>query len=361
VRGQTLGAFLVHAGSHATEGPLDVPVKAAMTDIAKAKVAAHYVLVDNRSGLRIPAQPYRITLNDGQVIEGITSAIGETSLVLAETMQIATVEILHNDGTGNAAGIFQPMMTQSTERDEQFEGSLDIASEKRTVQSHKIGSHQLQTNGDQPSTSGFDIHYALCSPYNWGLRYSKGNGKKPAQLEFPEARKFATALRGVLLDEVQWGDNYYGEEGKRPSLQLTLPLTVEPCKELADLLLPVVTSALTDLSSGVFALPETCVPEVIVSNVPLPNNDSGTFDPASWTLSVSGPAISPLFAGRSKDIRVAGVSDAVAKLMDFVNTIYHETRHCQQWFWRMHVLAIYQTAVRLTASMRRQVGRHGNY
>ncbi|MBN3805575.1 type VI secretion system tip protein VgrG [Paraburkholderia sp. Ac-20336] len=331
--GHTKGALLFRAASRAMHGPLNVPVRAPMTDLALAKVAEHFVLVDNRSGLRIAEQPYRVTLTDGQVITGTTSAIGETALVLAQTMQMATVEILHNDGSGNAAAILQPMMTQSAERVGHSEGSPEMAFEKRAVQSHRIGSSTLQANGDQPSTSGFDIHYALCSPYNWGMRYSKANENRPGQLEFPEARKFAVAIREVLLDEVLWGDNYYGGQGKRPSLQLTLPLETDSCKKLAGLLLSVIKSALTDPSSGSFAIPETCAPNVIVSAKPLPNNDAGTFDPASWTLSVSGPAMLLLFETRSKETLEAGVTDAVAKLTDFVNTIYHETRHCQQWFW----------------------------
>jgi type VI secretion system secreted protein VgrG len=170
------------------------------------------------------------------------------------------------------------------------------------------------------------------------LRYSKANDKRPTQLEFPEARKFATAMRGLLLDEVQWEENYYGAQGKRPSLRQAFPLNKDLCNKLADLLYNVIKSALTNHSSGAFALPETCVPQVIVTTEPLSNNDSGTFDPTSWTLSVSGLAISSLFEARSKDVENVGVTGAVAKLTDFVDTIYHETRHCQQWFWMFAML-----------------------
>jgi len=95
----TAGEHTVHAGSHQTVEPQARPVKMPLTDIKDAKVAEHFVLVEGGSGWVMPNLRYRITLSDGQVVEGISSATGETSLVMGESMQIAMVELMRKDGS----------------------------------------------------------------------------------------------------------------------------------------------------------------------------------------------------------------------------------------------------------------------
>ncbi|WP_116614464.1 type VI secretion system Vgr family protein [Paraburkholderia unamae] len=113
VIGKTNGVFLVHAASHATSDPEDVPVKTPITDIADAKVVDHYVLPDSGSGLAMSSQRYRIRLDDGQLIEGVSSERGETSLVMSQVMQIAEIKLLRNDGS--VMSIFRPMLTKDAE------------------------------------------------------------------------------------------------------------------------------------------------------------------------------------------------------------------------------------------------------
>ncbi|SMG54809.1 DUF2345 domain-containing protein, partial [Paraburkholderia susongensis] len=106
----TDGEHRVHAGSHQTDEPLAMPVVMPMTDIAQARVAEHFVLTDEGMGLALPQQRYRITLNDGQVIEGTSNQQGETSLAMSKQMQIATLALLRSDGS--VLSLYQPILTQ---------------------------------------------------------------------------------------------------------------------------------------------------------------------------------------------------------------------------------------------------------
>jgi type VI secretion system secreted protein VgrG len=99
LRGFTGGEFLVHAASHGTDTPQDKPVKLPLTEKDNAKIAEHFVLPDNGSGMALPLQRYRITLDDGQVIEGETNELGETALALTQNIQSATVALLRSDGS----------------------------------------------------------------------------------------------------------------------------------------------------------------------------------------------------------------------------------------------------------------------
>ncbi|MFT4064500.1 type VI secretion system Vgr family protein [Paraburkholderia sp.] len=347
ILGHTAGAFLVHATSHATERPLDVPVKAPMTDISAAKIAEPFALVDNVTGLRIANQPYRITLEDGQIIKGMTNDAGETALVLTDTPQFATVEVYHNDGTDNPIGIFNSLLTQHADVAKSSDNTSmppSHVSEKRSVQ--RVGSRDLKVNDDSPSSSGHGLNYALCQPYNWGMRYSTRNSKNPRQLEFPVAKQFALDLYSVLVEKIQWGSNYYGNEkdkSKNPEWVFSaFPLGETNCNKLALLIAPVIQTALTTPQSGAFALPVPAVPTVVVTDAPLVDGAKGTFSENTWTLTIATTALVDLFKpyDGSRGTRLVHVRK---QLQDLTDTIFHETRHCQQYFW---VFAMMQQQVR---------------
>ncbi|WP_241239190.1 type VI secretion system Vgr family protein [Burkholderia stagnalis] len=95
----TAGEHTVHAASHQTVEPQAKSVKMPLTDIKDAKVAEHFVLPDGGSGIAMAEQRYRITLDDGQVIEGISNEHGETSLVASKSFKIAKLALLREDGT----------------------------------------------------------------------------------------------------------------------------------------------------------------------------------------------------------------------------------------------------------------------
>ena len=82
----TNGQYLVHAASHATDAPQGAPVQFTVTQDNPGTLVAHHVLVDDVSGLMLPNQPYRLTLDDGQVIQGVTNDLGELELAASNTM-----------------------------------------------------------------------------------------------------------------------------------------------------------------------------------------------------------------------------------------------------------------------------------
>ncbi|MFX1767015.1 hypothetical protein PWP93_31415 [Paraburkholderia sp. A1RI-2L] len=63
----------------------------------------------------------RIRLDDGQLVEGVSSEHGETSLVLSQDMQVAEVHLLRNDGSVIAT--YQPMLTRVTDTAFKSQGS----------------------------------------------------------------------------------------------------------------------------------------------------------------------------------------------------------------------------------------------
>ncbi|MCE4574329.1 DUF2345 domain-containing protein [Caballeronia sp. CLC5] len=235
--GFTNAQFLVHAGSHMTDVPLDKPVKMPLTNVDDAKVAEPFVLIDPVSGLGIPEQPYRITLEDGQVITGRTNDKGSMALVLAESMQPATVEILHNDGTDNPSSILTAMLTQSNDA-----RMPDVMTLKKSVKT-RLNNRELESQDNGTSNTGHSIYFAVCQSYNWGMRYT-------------------------------------------PSLKS-------------------------------------------------PPGEQGTFFPNYWSLYLNVTHFEPMFRIKSP----APASDTGSRdeqltpLRIFADTLYHEARHCQQWFW----------------------------
>ncbi|WP_260429422.1 DUF2345 domain-containing protein, partial [Burkholderia ubonensis] len=75
---RTAGEHTVHAGSHQADVPQTRPMRLPVTPDNPGQFAAHFVLMEHASGFALPQQPYRITLDNGRVIEGVSNARGET-------------------------------------------------------------------------------------------------------------------------------------------------------------------------------------------------------------------------------------------------------------------------------------------
>ncbi|KDR35402.1 type VI secretion system Vgr family protein [Caballeronia grimmiae] len=189
LRGFTGGEFLVHAASHATDAPQDKPVKQPLTDVADAKVAEPFVLVDPVSGLGIPDQPYRITLDDGQVIAGKSDDKGATALVLSDSIQSAVVEILHNDGTGNPSSILTAMLTQPAD------ARMPVVVVQKKPVKTKLNDRELESQDSGTTNAGHSLYFAVCHSYNWGMRYSTKDTNNWKRLAFPVAEQFAKTLQ----------------------------------------------------------------------------------------------------------------------------------------------------------------------
>src|SRR6201999_749996 len=141
--GFTDGAFRVHASDHQTANPLAKPVKLPLADIRQAKVAEHFVLMEHGSGLRLPGQRYRIALADGQLIDGTTNELGETALVLSESMQMATLAFLRNDGTDNPIAVHTPMLIRGVDMEN---NAPPVTLDKRVADRQQIGARSAPFN-----------------------------------------------------------------------------------------------------------------------------------------------------------------------------------------------------------------------
>ncbi|CAL8473907.1 type VI secretion system Vgr family protein [Caballeronia sp. S22] len=329
LRGFTGGEFRVHAASHATDAPLEKPVRMPLTDIEDAKVAEHFVLIEHRSGFRLPAQPYRITLDDGAVIKGTTNARGETSLVLSAAVQFATVEILHDDGTENPLGISRAALTQNSD----VAYPLPLTMEKRV---QRFGSKNAEKNQNEPTSLGRYASLATCSPNNWGMRYSVAHDVQTGKLAYPVASEYAEAIHQCLLDKVKWGDGYFGKDEKKVKIELAWPISPDSAREMSSLIASVLYDALTS-SLGGFALPETALPSikfesfrVSVDNRNISNSQGG-FTAARWDLCINTDRLDDIFKGDMKDVGARSLR--LKGVRTLAMTLYHETRHCQQSFW----------------------------
>ncbi|WP_250471203.1 type VI secretion system Vgr family protein [Caballeronia sp. GAFFF1] len=328
--GFTNGQFLVHAATHGTEGPHEKPVKTPLTNIDDAKVAEPFILIDPIAGFGIPNQPYRIVLDDGTLLEGRTNDAGETALVLSDSVQRATIEILHNDGTNNPSSVLSAMLVQSAD------AHVPEVSSQKKRETTKVNDRELQARDETTSSAGKSPYFALCEPYNWGMRYSEKDRKDARRLAYPVAERFAKEMAQALIEQVQWGSNYFGKE--KPTLYAKLIdgsncLSDQTCQKLAKVISLSVRNALTAMQSGNFALPEQAFPTITVTNDTLVGNAKGTFDPAHWTLSINTDPFSPLFAPCAVTDQSQRETQARVVLKNLVDTVFHETRHCQQDFW----------------------------
>jgi type VI secretion system secreted protein VgrG len=337
ILGYTDGAYQIHSADHQTFGPQAKPVKLPLTDISQAKVAEHFVLMEHGSGLRLPGQRYRITLADGQLIDGTTNALGETALVLSESMQMATLAFLRNDGTDNAIAIHTPMLMKSA--DAAYEGenvAPSLALEKRVAGKQQIGTRSAQSNDVQPTSAGKDAMYAQCSPNNWGMRYSTERDKASGQLEYPVAREYMRAMRVCLTEQVQWGQTYLGPEGGKAALRLTWPLSADDRPKLSDLIRPIVGAALSGPSAAGFGVPETAWPTLEIRAFVGGNAIAmGMFTASKWELAVNETWLHSIFKDTPSDKEAATAfkRTVTQSVRELAKTLCHEARHCQQSFW----------------------------
>ncbi|MDB5834147.1 MAG: type secretion protein ImpA, partial [Caballeronia sp.] len=335
--GYTEGSYLVHSADHQTFAPQAKPVKLPLTDISQAKVAEHFVLMEHGSGLRLPGQRYRITLAAGQLIDGTTNALGETALVLSESVQIAALTFLRNDGTDNAIAIHTPMLTKSADAGHDVENAQpSLALEKRVVGKQQIGARSAQANDVQRTSAGKDAMYAQCSPNNWGMRYSTERDKASVQLEYPVARAYMKAMRVCLMEQVQWGQMYLGPEGRKAVLRLTWPLSDDDKRDLASLIRPIVGAALSGPSAAGFGIPEIAWPAIKIAAFDGGNAIAmGMFTAAKWELAVNETWLHSIFKDTpsGKEAAADFKRTVTQSVRELAKTLYHEARHCQQSFW----------------------------
>ncbi len=114
----TQGVCHLHAADHQRFGPQGTPAavpERLAQDAGRAAVAEHFVLADLGSGWILPGQRYRITLDDGRVIEGTSGAHGETAVAMSDRIRISDVALLRENGAAVATHDTAVTMTPQEE------------------------------------------------------------------------------------------------------------------------------------------------------------------------------------------------------------------------------------------------------
>jgi type VI secretion system secreted protein VgrG len=89
------GSVSVKGANYALTGPTSM--QAELPNFGKGDTGKKFVLNYGMSRTPVPDQPYKLTMDDGQVIEGKTDSLGQTSLAQKDQMRIANVDILNKD------------------------------------------------------------------------------------------------------------------------------------------------------------------------------------------------------------------------------------------------------------------------
>ncbi|MBN3854978.1 hypothetical protein G3N59_16470 [Paraburkholderia sp. Ac-20340] len=189
----------------------------------------------------------------------------------------------------------------------------------------KVGHLTLKKVTPGPTSAGIAPTYAVCTPDRWGLRYSDLDPDRKGQLAYPVAKSFGWKMKSMLMNEIQWGNTFLGSSKDEPKLKLDWPIDHTQFSDFVELLMPVLSEALTSPTAG-FGLPVDAMPLIVPYN-PTARGEQGSFTVNYWVMSLNLAALSDVFYDKVD-------THAKAKQLGvFSNTIYHEARHCQQAFW----------------------------
>ena len=204
-------------------------------------------------------------------------------------------------------------------------------------QTQKVGPYTLAKVKPGVTSAGIEPTYATCTPDRWGMRYSDRDPERKGQLMYPLARDYAKAMQSLLLNQVQWGDAYFGPAGTTPVLKLTWPLDKDQFKRLESLLKPIMSSSLTNPAGG-FGIPADAVPQV-VSYKPADFLEQGSFAPATWKMQLNLSSLEDVFKIKQAASDRTGRLSQTKGIAGLADMIYHESRHCQQNFWIYALIA----------------------
>jgi type VI secretion system secreted protein VgrG len=323
LRGFTGGEFLVHAASHGTDAPQDKPVRMPVLPEQSGRLAAHHVLIEHDTGFVLPNQPYRITVDDGRVIEGVSNARGETEIVTSNEVAFATVELFAASEPEKVIAVNQSIIARDADRKVSFAApnpnfkSADVGGKKATAPA------QLVTSEGQPPL------FTSCDPMNFGLRsYHFIGDAKQADSNMPIRRdveysvaKTYTADIKKALKEIDW---------------LSLKATDgQISSQLKDAVIDAVKSTLSSaLSSGPFGLPQLALPRIEVPSLERAIKDynmrpdvSASFVSIAWVIAIHEKEIAKIISVSTDPVKLD------SQLKSSADMFYHEARHCQQVFW----------------------------
>ncbi|CAM2150152.1 conserved hypothetical protein [Paraburkholderia tropica] len=344
----TNGQHLIHAAGHATADAQGQPVQFPVTPDSPGKYALHPVLVEHGGGFAIANQPYRMTLDDGQVITGTTTEHGELSVVTSNAVVFGTVELLSQSEPDHVVGITN--VTVSRDAAAPVPAQISDLQPRTAV----AGGKTISTPSEAATTQSKPPAFLMCDPMNFGLRTSRYATKArtttppPANfsttLEYPVTKAYVLALKGKLV-AIDWK----GLAGKSP-------------KDMSDTISPVVRDALwTALQTGPFGLPpgalklNGAMPEIQIvdrqqaKGYNMLPDVTASFMSKYWVMGIYDAVIGEIISESITDNK----GMLVARLSKLANTIYHEARHCQQTFWMVSLFSTYRGDYSKYAQMER--------
>ncbi|KFL53415.1 type IV secretion protein Rhs [Burkholderia pyrrocinia] len=341
---RTAGEHTVYAGSHQTDAPQIRPMRLPVTPDNPGLFAAHFVLMEHDSGFALPQQPYRITLDNGRVIEGVSNEHGETSPITDHDVAFGAVELLAASDPDkviavNHAAIVRDNTTPYT--------ATAPNADKRTAKIRgKTAStpEQGATSENQPPT------FATCDPLNFGLRFHHFiDGAKQSDVTenrprndvvYPVTKAYTSAIKDALR-EIEWSKFNTLSGGISNQLKNQIAIAV----------FRVLNTALT---TGPFGLPDGDVGDGSISNGAFPQIEiidmqtglsrynmrpdvSASFVAKEWTVAIQEKEVAQIIAAANDSAALDGTLKA------FADMLYHEARHCQQIFWMMALFQQHST------------------
>ncbi|WP_260428186.1 type VI secretion system Vgr family protein [Burkholderia sp. Bp9031] len=337
---RTAGEHTIFAGSHQTDEAQVRPIRLPVTPDNPGQYAAHFVLLEHDSGFALPNQPYRVTLDNGRVIEGVSNALGETDVVTSHDIAFGTVELLAASDPDkviavNRAAVVRDNTTPYTAR------APNADKRTTTIKGKKVSTpEQGATSENQPAA------FATCDPLNFGLRFhhfidgAKQSDTPPdmpirRDVEYPVTKAYTATIKKALKG-IEWGrfNTLSGEISR--SLKANIALAVEN----------ILSSA---LGAGPFGLPKGLLGDPTGSNGATPKINivnekegkskynmrpdvSASFIGIPWVIAIQEREITKIVASSSNAAALDGTLKAFADLL------YHEARHCQQTFWMIALL-----------------------
>ncbi|KWC48044.1 type IV secretion protein Rhs [Burkholderia ubonensis] len=336
---RTAGEHTVHAGSHQTDAAQSRPMRFPVTPDEPGQFAAQFVLMEHASGFALPNQPYRVTLDDGRVIEGVSNARGETDVVTGHEVTFGTVEVLAASDPDkviavNRAAIVRDNSTPYTAKAPN--------ADKRTA---TIRGKTVSTPEQGATSENQRASFATCDPLNFGLRFHHFiNGAKQSDVPenrlrndvvYPVTKAYTAAIKNAL-NSIPWSRFRMVSGGISNELKAAL----------GDAVGNILRGA---LAAGPFGLPKGNVNDATQSSGAMPNIDivnaqhgqarynmrtdvSASFSTKYWVIVVAEAEIKKIVAISNDANTLDG------QLKTLADTLYHEARHCQQMFWMAALL-----------------------
>ncbi|WP_321842742.1 type VI secretion system Vgr family protein [Paraburkholderia bannensis] len=338
--GYTGGNFLLHAANHGTNDPQAMPVDFPVTVDNPGKFAAHHVLVEEGDGFALPEQPYRLTLDDGQVISGVTNHLGELQPVTSNAVVFGMIELMAQSEPDNV--IAMTHLTISRDAALPPSAALDVPARQTQVSGQTV-----KTPVTGATSEGKAPDYLSCDAENFGLRSYRylGNSKEEPvsihtrnDVEYFVAKPYTAAVKEKLT-AINWG-----------------AVVDLPFDQSFAVIVDAVSAALeVALETGPFGLKKTALPQVLIASedklVELnlhPKTTLAVFSADQWAMLIARPYLERilLIAKRKLEADKKRIAEFPANAMQdtlcgLAMTVYHEARHCQQTFWMASLYCSY--------------------